>query len=74
MKLYIVRHGQTTTNVLGYHSLESDDLTELGIKQAEELRERIKNMKFDIIICSPLIRTKHTADIININNNKEIRV
>lgn len=70
MKLYIVRHGQTTTNVLGYHSLESDDLTELGIKQAEELRERIKNMKFDIIICSPLIRTKHTADIININNNK----
>ena len=70
MKLYIVRHGQTTTNALSYHSLESDDLTELGIKQAEELREQIKNMKFDIIICSPLIRTKHTADIININNNK----
>ncbi len=70
MKVYIVRHGQTTTNALSYHSLESDDLTELGIKQAEELREQIKNMEFDIIICSPLIRTKHTADIININNNK----
>lgn len=70
MKIYIVRHGQTTTNALSYHSLENDDLTELGIRQAEELREQIKNMEFDIIICSPLIRTRHTANIININNNK----
>ena len=45
MKLYIVRHGQTTTNALSYHSLESDDLTD---------------------------RTRHTAEIININNNKII--
>ena len=72
MKVYIVRHGQTTTNSLQYHALENDDLTELGIKQAEELREQIKNMGFDIIICSPLIRTRHTADIININNNKTV--
>ena len=52
MKLYIARHGQTITNALSYHSLESDDLTELGIKQAEELRDKIKNKKFDILICS----------------------
>ena len=72
MKVYIARHGQTTTNALGYHSLQDDDLTELGIKQAEELRDKIKDKKFDIIICSPLTRTKHTAEIININNNKII--
>lgn len=72
MKVYIARHGQTTTNALGYHQLEDDDLTELGIQQAEELRDKIKNMNFDIIICSPLARTKHTAKIININNNKII--
>lgn len=29
-------------------------------------------MKFDIIISSPLIRAKHTADILNINNNEII--
>lgn len=29
-------------------------------------------MNFDIIISSPLIRAKHTADILNINNNKII--
>lgn len=72
MKVYIVRHGQTTTNSLDYHSLEDDDLTELGIKQAEELREKIKNMSFDVIICSPLKRTKHTANIINVNNQNII--
>ena len=43
MKVYIARHGQTTTNALGYHQLEDDDLTELGIKQAEELRDKIKD-------------------------------
>ncbi len=35
MKVYIVRHGQTTANKLSYHGFESDDLTELGIKQAK---------------------------------------
>ena len=68
MKVYIARHGQTTTNALGYHQLDDDDLTELGIQQAKELRDKIKDKKFDIIICSPLTRTKHTAEIININN------
>ena len=72
MKVYIARHGQTTTNALGYHQLDDDDLTKLGIQQAKELRDKIKDKKFDIIICSPLTRIKHTAEIININNNKII--
>lgn len=72
MKVYIVRHGQTTNNALEFHSLEDDDLTELGIKQAEELRDKIKDMNFDIIISSPLARTKHTTEIINVNNIKVI--
>ena len=70
MKVYIVRHGQTIGNALEFHGLEDDDLTVLGIKQAEELRDKIKNMNFDIIICSPLIRTKHTAELLNVKNKK----
>ncbi len=54
-------------------TLGEEDLTELGIKQAEELKDKIKNIDFDIIISSPLIRAKHTASIIN-RNNKEIIV
>lgn len=72
MKVYIARHGQTITNSLKFHSLEDDVLTELGIKQAEELRDKIKNMNFDIVISSPLPRTKQTTNIININNIKVI--
>ncbi len=70
MKLYIVRHGQTTTNSLKCHALEKDDLTEVGIKQAEELKDKIKDINFDYIVSSPLQRTKHTAKIIV--NNKPI--
>lgn len=72
MKVYIVRHGQTTANALKFHGLEDEELTDIGIRQAEELRDKIKDMKFDLIICSPLPRTRHTADIININHYKII--
>lgn len=41
-------------------------MTENGIKQAEELRKKIKEINYDIAICSPLVRAKHTADIINV--------
>lgn len=68
MKIYIVRHGQVLYNALKQYNVADEDLTDLGIKQAKELRDKIKNMKFDIIISSPLNRAKHTAEIINRNN------
>ncbi len=72
MKIYIVRHGQVPHNALGKYNTTDEDLTELGIKQAEELRDKIKNIDFDIIISSPLNRAKHTAKIVNVNNTKII--
>lgn len=72
MKVYIVRHGQVPHNAMEQYNTNDEDLTDLGIEQAEELREKIKNMKFDIIISSPLNRAKHTAEIINVDNNKII--
>lgn len=72
MKIYIVRHGQVPHNALKIYSNENEDLNEIGIKQAEDLKNRIENLNFDIIISSPLIRTIHTANIININNKKII--
>jgi len=68
MKVYIVRHGQIPNNALRRHTHPYEDLTELGIKQAEELKEKIKDIKFDIIYVSPYLRARHTADIINVNN------
>ena len=72
MNVYIVRHGQVPHNALGQYNGNDEDLTILGVQQAENLREQIDSIKFDVIICSPLKRAKHTADIINVNNQKII--
>lgn len=69
MKLYITRHGQTDGNVNKImDGIRDIDLNKTGIEQAEKTRDILKDIKFDLIICSPLIRTKHTMEIININN------
>lgn len=73
MKIYIIRHGETNINVENrINSLNDEDLNEEGIKQAENLRKNLKNIKYDLIICSPLTRTRHTASLINVNNSNII--
>ena len=71
MKIYLVRHGQCDSNVIGRFNFVNEDINETGIKQAEDLRDKIKLIDYDIVISSPLLRAKHTAEIINANN-KEI--
>lgn len=64
MNVYIARHGQVPHNALGQYNSSDEDLTELGILQAEELRDKIKNIHFDIVISSPLLRATHTEYIL----------
>ena len=68
MKIYLVRHGEVNHNLYGLYNRKDEDLNETGIKQAEELKEKIKNIEYDFIIASPLSRARHTANIINIEN------
>lgn len=69
MNIYLLRHGFTNMNKEKlYNGQVDEDLIEEGIKQAEEAREMIKNMEFDVIYCSPLTRTKHTCEIVNCNH------
>ena len=72
MKVYLVRHGEVLNNVLKKYNTEDEDLTPVGINQANNLCEKLKDIDYDIIISSPLIRAKHTAKIINIKNKKII--
>lgn len=44
MKVYIVRHGQVPHNALEQYNTTDEDLTELGIMQAEKLKNKIKNI------------------------------
>ena len=64
MKVYIVRHGEVPHNALKMYNSENEDLTDNGIIQALELRDKIKDIKFDMVISSPLLRTIHTENIL----------
>ncbi len=69
MKLYVIRHGETDINVQNrINSLNDEDLNENGINQAKNTREKLKQVDYDFIICSPMTRTKHTAEILNYKN------
>ncbi len=68
MKLYVIRHGQTDLNKEDkYNCRYDEDINETGIKQATLASEKIKKLDIDLVICSPMLRTKHTAEIINVN-------
>lgn len=69
MKLYIIRHGQTDCNKNHrYNCRYDEDINETGVEQAKNAINTIKNLDIDLIICSPLTRTRHTSKIINVNN------
>jgi len=66
MKLYIIRHGLTDWNKLKKIQGQTDiELNETGKNQALEAKKIFNEHDFDLIICSPLKRTKLTAEIIN---------
>ena len=71
--IYIVRHGETAWNHLGKIMGRCDEpLNDNGIRQAYEVKEHIDKLKIDLIICSPLLRARQTAEIINEDRNLEI--
>ena len=75
MKIYVIRHGQTDVNVENrINSLNDDDLNEIGIIQAKQVGKKMEKIEYDFIISSPLTRTKHTANLLNIKNKNIILI
>ncbi len=70
---YFIRHGETDWNrrniVMGSMDIP---LNELGLKQAHEAAGILENESFDVIISSPRIRARQTAEIIANKTNKMI--
>ena len=65
-ELYLVRHGQTEENAA--HILQGHmpgHLSHEGIAQAQALRDELKNIRFDALLCSDLKRCMDTAMILN---------
>lgn len=74
MKLYVARHGETEWNALNKVCGRTDlPLTEKGIQQAEKLAERTENLGIDIIIASPMLRARQTAEPAAMRLGIEIR-
>ena len=64
--IYFVRHGETDFNLFGISQGQLDtSLNYVGLKQAEQLSRKLKNIKFDVFYSSTLIRAKQTAEEIN---------
>lgn len=66
-RLYLVRHGETHWNALKKFQGHSDiPLSSVGQRQAQELAHHIKkkDIKFDGVYCSDLIRAVKTAKIL----------
>ena len=62
MKLYMIRHGQTEWNKEKRLQGRADiPLNAYGIQLAEETRDGLLGVRFDIAFTSPLKRAKKTA-------------
>ena len=66
MKLYIARHGQTLWNLENKVSGRTDiPLTEMGLQQAAQLADNAKGKGIEVIIASPLLRARQTAQAVS---------
>ena len=73
MKIYFVRHGSTDWNEHRNSKGEKEPkcqgradlpLNEEGIKQVKQTALALKDVEFDRVICSPLLRARQTCEII----------
>lgn len=80
MKIYFVRHGESTANDERIYSGHLDvELTEKGKNQAIKCKEFLKDIEFQHVVSSDLKRARDTAQIIceerdiEINESKDLR-
>ena len=61
-KLYLIRHCEALGNINDtFQGSIDEDITDKGQRQLDKLAERCKNIPFDVIYSSPLIRAVKTA-------------
>lgn len=73
VRVIVVRHCEAEGNVKRVFQGNTDsDITENGAAQLERLSERMRDVDFDIIYSSPLIRAFKTAQAANKYHNRPI--
>lgn len=65
IRLYLVRHGETTYNAEGrVQGHEDPPLTQLGVRQAQAVADRLAVERIDAVCSSDLARASRTAEIV----------
>ncbi len=60
----LVRHGETEWSASGRHtSVTEVDLTPAGARQATALKQRLAGYRFEVVLCSPRVRARRTAEL-----------
>jgi broad specificity phosphatase PhoE len=63
-ELWLARHGETEWSRARRHTGMTDvPLTEEGERQAKILGERLRDVHFDLVVTSPLLRAQSTAEL-----------
>jgi broad specificity phosphatase PhoE len=62
--VYLVRHGQTAWTITGQHTGRTDlPLTAQGEEDARALGPRLEDLKFELVLASPLRRAQRTCEL-----------
>ncbi len=70
---YIFRHGETDWNQKGRIQGWTDiPLNQNGVAQAKKLAQSLRDVNFDVIYSSPLLRALNTAEIVADNNQCDV--
>ena len=72
-RLWLARHGQTAWSLTGQHTGLTDlPLTPVGEANARRLGERLRNQRFDRVLCSPLQRALRTCELAGFGSRAEL--
>ncbi len=76
--LYIVRHGATRANLARPYWLQGqgrdEPLIPLGMRQAEQARDQLKDKRIAAVYSSPMLRARDTAQIIASAHGHQVRL
>jgi broad specificity phosphatase PhoE len=73
VELWLARHGETEWTLSRQHTSVTDiPLTPNGEEQARLLGDRLRDVEFDVVVSSPAIRARHTAELAGFGDRVEI--
>lgn len=66
MNIYLIRHGESTSDIKNKYDGDYDDhLTESGLQDAKTIAKKLNGSNIEVVFTSPKIRARETSKIIS---------